>query len=133
MINNNSNSIYVNGRQLWTVKVNSLISVHLKKGPTFQRTNLTGKRLIFIRDGMFDLKSKLSYILYKFEKKKHSQKINSSMDLHDDKNKINLSDRDIEKIYLLKWELKLMLRNHKYLWNHNDFKHCVLEFVIMFI
>lgn len=51
---------------------------------------------------MFDLKSKLSYILYKFEKKKHSQKINLSMDLHDEKNKINLSDRDIEKIYLLK-------------------------------
>lgn len=68
----------------------------MKKGPTFQRTNLTEKRLIFIRDGMFDLKSKLSYILYKSEKKKHSQKINSSMDLHDDKNKINLSDRDIE-------------------------------------
>lgn len=34
--------------------------------------------------------------------KKTSQKTNSSMDLHDDKNKINLSDRDIEEIYLLK-------------------------------
>lgn len=47
----------------------------MKKGPTFQRTNLTEKRLIFIRDGMFDLKSKLSYILYKFEKKNTLKKL----------------------------------------------------------
>lgn len=36
------------------------------------------------------------------------------MDLYDDKNKINLSDCDIEKIYFLKWELKLMFWNYKY-------------------
>lgn len=37
--------------------------------------NLIEKWLIFIRDGMFDLKLKFLYILYKFEKKNIFKKL----------------------------------------------------------